>query len=482
MCTLNKNKTYTVYRHTSPNGKQYVGITCKPVNDRWQNGKGYSYNKHFSAAIALYGWENFKHEIIAEGLSSDEACEMEKRLIAEGKLTDQEYGYNHSQGGETTLIPSKPIWTEEWKKKFGDLMQDKWRDYNYTKRVVIRKLRNKGVNVPAYLDNTTLSDDWMDYDPTNPEYCGEGICKRVFAAKSERFFRQNYKHCDDQLPLLLCYGLEHDLDNLIYDIDRYDEDLYDENEKFAVINIKEGCGINHYDYVLCPDGRKKKLYSQDDINRLVDEWQEYCDNNWLNGGKKIFDPESKVKFMLDGIANILLRNHMDGIMTEYKEMKIGKYEIPLSACASLFGEEVYSERPLVDNGEARSRVLALMEEAADKFDEAREKKHSKKHREDEALRKKKTFPLTRMQKIEAARKAYNIVKFGFARVDTANEFVYDGIRYRIPASCEAYAPKTTRGGELIYDMDQVICATDASGKLHFFDMNLEPVAIIFPEV
>ena len=60
---LNNKKTYTVYCHTSPSGKRYVGITCKSLNSRWQNGKGYLYNKHFYSAIQKYGWENFKHEI-----------------------------------------------------------------------------------------------------------------------------------------------------------------------------------------------------------------------------------------------------------------------------------------------------------------------------------------------------------------------------------------------------------------------------------
>lgn len=60
---LNKDKLYTVYRHISPNGKAYVGITSKSVKDRWQNGKGYWFNKHFTAAINKYGWDSFKHEI-----------------------------------------------------------------------------------------------------------------------------------------------------------------------------------------------------------------------------------------------------------------------------------------------------------------------------------------------------------------------------------------------------------------------------------
>ena len=186
----------------------------------------------------------------------------------------------------------------------------------------------------------------------------------------------------------------------------------------------------------------------------------------------MFDPESKVKYMLEGLANIILRPDMSGLLTEYQKMKIDKYEIPLSSCASLLEDKLYSRWAKKDNGEEEQRLEMYMEEAARKFDDARASKTPGK-----APAKKKTFPPTRMQKIEAARKAYNIVKFGFARVDTANEFVYDGIRYHISDSCEAYAPKVTRGGEFIYDMDQIICATDASGKLHFFDMNLEPAPV-----
>ena len=34
-------KKYSVYVHTFPNGKKYVGVTCLPVNARWSNGRGY---------------------------------------------------------------------------------------------------------------------------------------------------------------------------------------------------------------------------------------------------------------------------------------------------------------------------------------------------------------------------------------------------------------------------------------------------------
>lgn len=43
--------TYTVYKHTSPNGKVYIGITKLSVERRWQEGKNYKTSSHFNNAI-----------------------------------------------------------------------------------------------------------------------------------------------------------------------------------------------------------------------------------------------------------------------------------------------------------------------------------------------------------------------------------------------------------------------------------------------
>ena len=91
---------YKVYKHTSPNGKVYIGITSrKNVNDRWRNGRGYEYNEHFYRAIVKYGWDNIKHEILYSGLTKEEAEQTEIELIAEYKANNPEYGYNNSIGG-----------------------------------------------------------------------------------------------------------------------------------------------------------------------------------------------------------------------------------------------------------------------------------------------------------------------------------------------------------------------------------------------
>lgn len=91
---------YSVYMHTSPNGKVYIGITCQNPEQRWRNGKGYEHNEYFSRAIQKYGWESIEHTILFDGLSKDEACAKEIELITVYKSTNAEYGYNITSGGE----------------------------------------------------------------------------------------------------------------------------------------------------------------------------------------------------------------------------------------------------------------------------------------------------------------------------------------------------------------------------------------------
>ena len=92
-------KKYCVYCHTTPSNRKYVGISCDP-RKRWNEGKGYSKNYVFYRAIRKYGWENIRHDILFDGLSLEEAKEVETRLISEWHLTDRRYGYNLRDGGD----------------------------------------------------------------------------------------------------------------------------------------------------------------------------------------------------------------------------------------------------------------------------------------------------------------------------------------------------------------------------------------------
>ena len=100
-------KNYKVYIHTTPSGKKYVGMTCKQINARWQNGRGYKSSKYFYRAVLKYGWDNISHEIVLTNATLAEASEKEKELIIEYKSNNSKYGYNRTDGGEIGFKHSK---------------------------------------------------------------------------------------------------------------------------------------------------------------------------------------------------------------------------------------------------------------------------------------------------------------------------------------------------------------------------------------
>lgn len=100
---------YTVYKHISPSGKIYVGITKQSLNGRWHNGNGYKSNEYFYKAILKYGWDNFKHEILFTGLTKEEAEAKEIELIKFYNSTDSQYGYNLREGGSVCSFSEQSI-------------------------------------------------------------------------------------------------------------------------------------------------------------------------------------------------------------------------------------------------------------------------------------------------------------------------------------------------------------------------------------
>ena len=102
-----KEDRYTIYKHISPSGKAYVGMTKLPPEKRWHHGQGYKNNNHFSHAINKYGWDNFKHQILSTNLTLDEACCAEKFLIEYWDLTNQDKGYNIESGGKSGYTVSQ---------------------------------------------------------------------------------------------------------------------------------------------------------------------------------------------------------------------------------------------------------------------------------------------------------------------------------------------------------------------------------------
>lgn len=126
--------SYTVYKHTSPSGKVYIGITKQDPTRRWQNGFGYRLNAYFFKAITKYGWDNFRHEILFMGLTRAEACAKEIELIAKYDSVNPAKGYNLSSGGEH----STP--TEETRRKIGAANKGR-KPYTYGRRLTAEHRR-----------------------------------------------------------------------------------------------------------------------------------------------------------------------------------------------------------------------------------------------------------------------------------------------------------------------------------------------------
>ncbi len=89
-----------VYLHTNKiTNQKYVGISnYSDPNKRWRDGKGYETQYFGKAGVAVYGWDGFKHEVLAENLDSKVAATLESLLISKLETSNLKYGYNTSEG------------------------------------------------------------------------------------------------------------------------------------------------------------------------------------------------------------------------------------------------------------------------------------------------------------------------------------------------------------------------------------------------
>lgn len=143
---------YIVYKHTCPNGKVYIGLTCRDSKERWKRGSGYRNNPHFYNAIKKYGWDNIKHEILFSGLSKEDASDYERLLIFMHNSTDRRFGYNHETGGTigyTHSADTRHVLSEIGKIKTGNLNNFYGRKHSDESKAKMSAAKKKNPNTKA---------------------------------------------------------------------------------------------------------------------------------------------------------------------------------------------------------------------------------------------------------------------------------------------------------------------------------------------
>lgn len=135
---------YKIYKHTSPSNKVYIGQTSQEnIIQRWRNGgKGYfrmdKYGNYQQPAmvnaINKYPWDTWKHEIIDECDTQEEADLLEIKYIEKYNSTNRNFGYNITKGGGGHS--GQPM-KQETKDKLSSIIKEKWKnDIEYREKCI----------------------------------------------------------------------------------------------------------------------------------------------------------------------------------------------------------------------------------------------------------------------------------------------------------------------------------------------------------
>lgn len=151
---------FCVYKHTTPSGKVYIGITSMEPSKRWKNGKGYELCTAFNRAINKYGWSNIDHQIIKDGLCKEDACLEEQRLIKLYNSDNPKYGYNLTSGGEH-YEPN-----EEWKARLSESNKKYFKEHPEARKRISESQIGR---INSESSNKKRSDTMKQYFIDHPE-------------------------------------------------------------------------------------------------------------------------------------------------------------------------------------------------------------------------------------------------------------------------------------------------------------------------
>lgn len=85
---------YLIYKHTFQDGKCYVGMTKRKLEERSQYGWGYMNQEELFAKIREEGWNSMKHEVLETVETEAEARVCEQHYIELYESYKPEKGFN----------------------------------------------------------------------------------------------------------------------------------------------------------------------------------------------------------------------------------------------------------------------------------------------------------------------------------------------------------------------------------------------------
>lgn len=196
--------------------------------------------------------------------------------------------------------------------------------------------------------------------------------------------------------------------------------------------------------VYLPNGKTETiLYDENTdkkaiVERLTHEWEDFCMKNWLNSAEKgLMTAEDRVKRFMNCLAEFLLKGEPNSkeypILTEYKQKAIAQREVVLPIGC------------YCDRKDGLSELMAQVENAPSAF--AATKGYKK-----NLMKKEPTSgSFTRLARIVHDNPD---VVVDTVPIDTENEFVSRGKRFRLSNKVTKYLPVETDEG-LYYALDKI---------------------------
>ena len=239
------------------NGKIYIGQSVN-IKNRWNahrnkpfNKNSNQYNSYFYRAIREDGLENFEFSILEE-CSKDLLDEKEKEWISKTKSNDNNFGYNMTDGGDTTVNQFSKLDISDVENIRKDLSNRNISQTDISKKYNVSQVAISDINIGRFWYDPNIKypireKKWCHY------YCdvcgkeidrGSKLCKScselALRKKNDIILDEKYQNLEKTIEL--CNG------NLSEVARRY---------SVSATSIRKRCTAKNIDYKQIRSNRKK---------------------------------------------------------------------------------------------------------------------------------------------------------------------------------------------------------------------------------